>query len=63
MLALYVRGPAESHLGKEGCEELMKQLEDGQHSLIFGSEGQFLVNPLPLDGEVLRPVRMNFSHS
>lgn len=39
----------------------MKQLEDGLHSLIYGTEGEFVVNPLPLDGEVLGPVRINFS--
>jgi hypothetical protein len=61
MLAFYVKGPAEANLGKERCEGLMKQLEDGLHSLIFDGEGKFLVNPLPLDGEIVRPVRMNFS--
>jgi hypothetical protein len=61
MLAFYVEGPAEAHLGKERCEELMKRLKDGEHSLLFDDEGKFLVNPPPLDGEILRPLRMNFS--
>jgi hypothetical protein len=62
MIAFYVQSPAEINLGKKRCEELLKQLEDGLHSLLFDGEGNFLVNPMPLDGEVIRPVRINFSH-
>jgi hypothetical protein len=62
LLGFYVRSAAGAHFGKEKCEQLVTQLEDGLHSLIFGTEGEFLVNPLPLDGEILRPVQINFSH-
>jgi len=57
MLTFFIKGHAEMHFGKQASDGLMRKLGDGNHSFIFDDNGRFLVNPPPLDDEVVRSVR------